>query len=88
MRLFHTVFEAMVFSMGRVEVWCNFTMNICIYEYIYIYTKFMMWCEDQERSTPLQVEPKQSIDARQRSAVSRRLAIFRQLTVQIYYKHI
>ena len=27
-----------------------------IYIYIYIYTKIKVWCEDEERSIPLQVE--------------------------------
>ena len=29
-----------------------------IYKYIYIYTKITVWCEDEERSIPLQVERK------------------------------
>ena len=29
-----------------------------IYIYIYIYTKITVWCEDEERSIPLQVERK------------------------------
>ena len=31
---------------------------IYIYIYIYIYTKITVWCEDEERSIPLQVERK------------------------------
>ena len=38
--------------------------------YIYIYTKFIVWCEGEERSIPLQVERKQSKHTRQRSAVA------------------
>ena len=38
--------------------------------YIYIYTKFIVWCEGKERSIPLQVERKQSKHTRQRSDVA------------------
>ena len=44
--------------------------NKYIYIYIDIYTKFIVWCEDEERSIPLQVERKQSKHTRQRSAVA------------------
>ena len=32
-----------------------------LYIYIYIYTKFIVWCEGKERSIPLQVEQKQHL---------------------------
>ena len=56
-----------------------------------------MWCEDEERSIPLQVERKVKVKVKVNTQgkdqlllrrVSRRLAIFRQLTYQIYYKRI
>ena len=43
---------------------------LIIHIYIYIYTKFIVWCEGEERSIPLQVERKQSKHTRQRSAVA------------------
>ena len=72
---------------------------IYIYTYIYIYiyqkrrTTFIGWCEGEERSIPLEVERRQSED--NEAKISCRycefhagVAIFRQLTGQIYYKHI
>ena len=61
-----------------------------IYIYIYIYTKIILWCEDEERSIPLQVEGKVKVNTQGKDQllllrVSCRLAIFRQLTYQIYY---
>ena len=63
------------------------------YKYIYIYTKITVWCEDEERSIPLQVERKGKVNTQGKDQllllrVSRRLAIFRQLTYQIYYTRI
>ena len=48
-----------------------------------------MWCEDEERSIPLQVERKVKVNTQVKDqllllGVSRQLAIFRQLTYQIY----
>ena len=37
---------------------------IYIYIYIYIYTKITAWCEDEERSIPLQVERKVKVNTR------------------------
>ena len=37
---------------------------IYIYIYIYIYTKITVWCEDEERSIPLQVERKVKVNTR------------------------
>ena len=52
-----------------------------------------MWCEDEERSIPLQVERGVKVNTQGKDQllllrVSRRLAIFRQLTYQIYYTRI
>ena len=60
---------------------------------IYIYTKIKVWCEDEERSIPLQVERKVKVNTQGKDQllllkVSRRLAIFRQLTYQIYFTRI
>ena len=60
---------------------------------IYIYTKIIVWCEDEKRSIPLQVERKVIVNTQGKDQllllrVSLRLAIFRQLTYQIYYKRI
>jgi len=72
-------------------------MYVCMYVYIYryidIYTKIIVWCEDEERSIPLQVERKVKVNTQGKDQllllrVSRRLEIFRQLTYQIYYTHI
>ena len=59
----------------------------------YIYTKIIVWCEDEKRSIPLQVERKVIVNTQGKDQllllrVSRWLAIFRQLTYQIYYKRI
>ena len=64
-----------------------------IYIIIYVYTKIIVWCEDEERSIPLQVERKVKVNTQVKDQllllrVSRQLAIFRQLTYQIYYKRI
>ena len=66
---------------------------ICIY--MYIYTKIIVWCEDEERSIPLQVERKVKVNTQGKDQLlllsccySCRLAIFRQLTYQIYYTRI
>ena len=40
------------------------TSNNNIYIYIYIYTKIIVWCEDEERSIPLQVERKVKVNTR------------------------
>ena len=45
-------------------------MYMYMYMYIYICTKFIVWCEGEERSIPLQVERKQSKHTGQRSAVA------------------
>ena len=46
----------------------NNKMYVCmcmyIYIYIYIYTKITAWCEDEERSIPLQVERKVKVNTR------------------------
>ena len=51
---------------GEILVFHQYLYN----KYIYIYTKFIVWCEGEERSIPLQVERKQSKHTRQRSAVA------------------
>ena len=57
-------------------------------EIFYIYTKIIVWCEDEERSIPLQVERKVEVNTQGKDQllllrISRRLTIFRQLTYQI-----
>ena len=39
-------------------------LSAVIYIYIYIYTKITVWCEDEERSIPLQVERKVKVNTR------------------------
>ena len=68
-------------------------LTLCLVNDIYIYTKIIVWCEDEKRSIPLQVERKLIVNTQGKDQllllrVSRRLAIFRQLTYQIYYKRI
>ena len=58
-----------------------------------MYNKIIVWCEDEEHSMTLQVEWKVKVNTQGKDQllllrVSRRLAIFRQLTYQIYYTHI
>jgi len=77
-----------------MDVYGNFKYRY-IQIYTHIHTKIIVWCEDEERSIPLQVERKVKVkvNTRQRSAVATRsftrvddLQAFE--IYQIYYKRI
>ena len=57
-------------SVNKLSASIGYPRYTVKYIYIYIYTKFIVWCEGKERSIPLQVERKQSKHTRQRSAVA------------------
>jgi len=56
-----------------MDVYGNFKYRY-IQIYTHIHTKIIVWCEDEERSIPLQVERKVKVkvNTRQRSAVATR----------------
>ena len=55
-------------SLNQSDCWKLF-VQLCNYTK-YIYTKFIVWSEGEERSVPLQVERKQRKDTMQRSAAA------------------
>ena len=69
-----------------------FLFSVLPSSYSLLLLLIMWWrCEDEERSIPLQLERKVKANTQGKDhllllGVSRRLAIFRQLTYQIYYK--
>ena len=60
----HAILCNVLFLQLELDLNLIFRFHVMIRLLVYIYTKITAWCEDEERSIPLQVERKVKVNTR------------------------